>query len=177
MTKKRAKVKVEDDLTEEQVKQVMAEYAQAQIAIARHEAELEKIIADLRETTAEKIKVFQETVRVNLSKMQAFAERHKAELFDKKRSMELAHGVLGFRKGTPKLKAAKGYTWKSVFELLKVKYPDSEFIKVEKKLSRSALLDKREDDEVKALMNEIGVEVVQEDSFFVDLKEEVLDKK
>lgn len=51
-------------------------------------------------------------------RLQAFAEYNKADLFDKKKSVELMHGLFGFRQST-KLKQLKGFKIADTLEKLK----------------------------------------------------------
>ena len=95
---------------------------------------------------------------------------NKDALFSKKKSLESAHGVIGFRTGNPKLKNLKGYTWASVTNLAKEFLP--EYIRITEELAKDKLLADREVPEVAELFPKIGVTVVQEESFYVEPKKE-----
>ena len=75
-------------------------------------AAMDAEITKIRERNAEEIAKFQQQKDDALEVMQTFATENRDELFSKKKSMETAHGVLGFRTGTPKLKTRKGFTWR-----------------------------------------------------------------
>lgn len=102
--------------------------------------------------------------------VQVYATENRDTLFGKKKSLENSHGVLGFRTGTPKLKTRKGFTWGAVLELVKTIAPS--FVRTSEEVAKDRLLADRESEEVVALMPRIGVEVVQDETFYIELKKE-----
>lgn len=84
--------------------------------------------------------------------------------------MESAHGVFGFRIGTPKLKNLKGFTWAAVTNLCKEYLPS--YIRTSEELDKQGLLADRDNEDVAGMFPKIGVQVVQEESFFVEPKKE-----
>ena len=118
--------------------------------------------------------------------LQAYATENQAELFAKKKSLDMAHGVIGFRTGTPKLKTLKGFTWASALQLAK-KFLPITYIRQTEEIAKDRLLADRDLDEVAvydtptgddrtATMREAmavcGIQVVQEETFFVEPKKE-----
>ena len=102
--------------------------------------------------------------------MQAYAVENKEELFARKKSVESAHGVFGFRTGTPKLKNLKGFTWAAVTNLCKELLPS--YIRTSEELAKDKLLADRELPEVAEYFPKIGVQVVQDETFYVEPKKE-----
>lgn len=96
---------------------------------------------------------------------QQWAEGNPQEFADR-RSIEMTHGVLGFRTGQPRLKTLKGWTWDRVKERLASAMP--EFIRTKQEVDKEALLANRSTLDLKAL----GVQSVQDETFFVDPKRE-----
>ena len=95
----------------------------------------------------------------------------------------MAHGTIGFRTGTPKLKTLKGFTWASALELVKRILPG--YIREgEPTIAKDKLLADREADEVfinvgdgdtvsmAEAMKGCGLQVVQEETFYVEPKSE-----
>lgn len=82
--------------------------------------------------------------------MQAYAVENKEELFARKKSVESAHGVFGFRTGTPKLKNLKGFTWAAVTNLCKELLPS--YIRTSEELAKDKLLADRELPEVAGVL-------------------------
>lgn len=86
--------------------------------------------------------------------------------------MESAHGVFGFRTGTPKLKNLKDFTWAAVTNLCKELLPS--YIRISEELAKDKLLADRELPKVAEYFPKIGVQVVQEETFYVEPKRKVM---
>ena len=84
--------------------------------------------------------------------------------------MESAHGVFGFRTGTPKLKNLKGFTWAAVTNLCKELLPA--YIRTTEELAKDKLLADRDVQEVAEFFPKIGVQVVQDETFYLEPKKE-----
>ena len=106
-----------------------------------------------------------------ITQLQLFAETNPG-LFDKKKSLDMAHGILGFRTGTPKLKTLKGFTWPAVTNMLKQFLPA--YVRTVDEPAKDKLLADRDAPEVNKFFTKdgIGCEVVQDETFFVELKKE-----
>ena len=102
--------------------------------------------------------------------VQAYSLENRERLFSKKKSMEGTHGVYGFRTGTPRLKTLRGFTWAAVLNLIKEFLPG--YVRVKEEPAKDLLLADREIPEVAAEFEKCGIEVVQDESFFIDLKKE-----
>lgn len=118
--------------------------------------------------------------------LQSFATENQAELFTKKKSLEMAHGTIGFRTGTPKLKTLKGFTWASALQLAK-KFLPFTYIRQTEEIAKDKLLADREMDEIavydtptgdprivsmKEALAVCGIQVVQDETFYVEPKKE-----
>lgn len=180
----RQKKTVISGVTREAADVAFATFAKADASINKIQAEIElqcakireKRQADLTRLTAERDAAFET--------LQSFATENQAELFARKKSLEMAHGVIGFRTGTPKLKTLKGFTWASALELVKTFLPS--YIRQTEEIAKDRLLADRELDRVNVtdnglILNEIpmsramakcGIQVVQDETFFVEPKSE-----
>ncbi len=111
-----------------------------------------------------------------------YAIENQTELFAKKKSLEMAHGVMGFRTGTPKLKTLKGFTWASALQLTKEFLPG--YVRLTEELAKDKMLADREamvttdEDPLGAgksmieMMAKCGIQVVQDETFYVEPKRE-----
>ena len=107
--------------------------------------------------------------------LQSFATEHRDDLFSKKKSLEMAHGVIGFRTGTPKLKTLKGFTWASALQMVTEFLPD--YIRQSWEIAKDKLLVDRDEDAMVVKMAKCGITVVQDETFYVDPKKEDTDRK
>ena len=165
---KKSKAVVEE-ITEAQLEQKLSEYATAHNELKRVEGELNHKITTLRDKYQNKVESLKEESDDLFTVIQFWVERNR-EQFEKKRSKELLHGKIGLRIGTPKLKTKKGFTWASVLVLVKSLSPN--LIRVKEEIDKESIISKHKDEEFKAIISSIGVEVVQDESFFIELKEE-----
>jgi len=171
MTKSRTKRKtIVPPLNQNEADRVLARYATAHAKREEINAEIDQKLTEIREQYAGDLAELTEVVNDNFKKLQMYYEV-KPELFKKRKSIETAHGLVGFRTGTPKLKTLKGYTWAAVLKLLQAKQAIN-YLRTKVEPAKDLLLANREQPEVITLMSEVGIEVVQDDTFFVDLKKE-----
>lgn len=168
MSKRRKAIAIEE-INRDQAERVIGEYAHVDAKIQELTAEMDQKMTKIRDQYADKLDPLKETREEKFKVLQFFAEKNKA-LFDKKRSIDLTHGVLGFRKGTPKLKTKKGITWAAVVELAREFAPD--WIRTKEEAAKDVMIATREEPGVVERLDKIGVYVDSDESFFVELKKE-----
>lgn len=168
---KRTKKTVMAPATLEQAEQMMSEYAIADARLVEMTAQMDQRITEIREEYADDLAALGSTRKEKFQGIQLFAEQH-SELFGKRKSFAMAHGTIGFRTGTPKLKTLRGFTWNAVTILLKQFLP--EYVRTVDEPAKDKLLADRENPEVAKFFDRdgVGVEVIQEEAFFIDLKKE-----
>lgn len=160
----------------EKVDKAAAEEAFAEFAIADAKqkqitAKMDVEITKIRDRYTEELQKLSDVKDDNFEILKVYAETNRDQ-FGSKKSMELTHGLIGFRTGTPKLKTRKGFTWNSVTNLLKEFLPD--YLRVTEEPAKDMLLANREVPEVAALFPRCGIMVDQDETFFVDPKKEEL---
>lgn len=169
MGKRESKV-VRVGITGEQFEESMALYAVSDAKAAKLNATLDGEIAKLREKYASDLKKAEETKSAAWEVIETYCKENQAELFSKKKSMETAHGVVGFRTGTHKLVTLRGYTWNAVLALVKEIAPA--YVRTKEELNKELLLAQRE--EQAELLPRLGVKVEQDEAFFIELKKEAV---
>ena len=132
---------------------------------------MDEQITKIREKYAADLADLKEVKTTSFETIQTYAVNNR-DAFGKKRSMELTHGTIGFRTGTPKLKLLSKFTWEKSVEMLKVLLP--EYVRTTDEAAKDKLLADRESPEVSALFADCGIKVDQDESFFVEPKKEVL---
>lgn len=153
-------------ISREEFEKSMAEYAAAerseQTIKAKMEAEMNKVRAKYA-GQLEDLVAFKE---VHFNVVEQYAIEHRAELFADKKKVEAAYCTLGFRTGSPKLKLIDGFTWPYVTERCREFLPD--YIKTTYDLAKSKLLADRSKEEVSSQFEKVGVQVVQDETFYLD---------
>lgn len=181
----RKKKTIVTGVTREAADNAFATFAKADASINKINADVELQCAKIREKRQAELTTLTLERDQAFDTLQAFATENQAELFSKKKSLDMAHGTIGFRTGTPKLKTLKGFTWASALELVKAFMPSSYIRKVEE-IAKDKLLADRDLENVmmtesglmeqevtmKDAMAKCGIQVVQEETFYVEPKKE-----
>ncbi len=183
---KRQKKVVVTGVTREQADEAFAQYAKAEAQIQKINAEIDLQCAKTREKYADKLAFLAKQKDEAFATLDSYASENKAELFAKKKSLEMAHGTIGFRTGTPKLKTLKGFTWASALQLAK-KFLPFTYIRQTEEIAKDKLLADRDLKEVavydtptgdprevtmREAMAFCGIQVTQDETFYVETKTE-----
>ena len=157
-------------ISQEQANDAFATYAKADAQIQKINAEIELQCAKIREKQADKLTALDTEREQAFDVLQAFAVENKAELFAKKKSLDMAHGTIGFRTGTPKLKTLKGFTWASVLQKVREFLPG--YVRTSEEVAKDKLLADRDEEGMFDNMSKCGITVAQDETFYVEPKKE-----
>lgn len=169
-------------VSREAADEAFAQYAKADAQSQKITAEIELQCAKIREKYSTKLAELDEAKTKAFDTLQSFAMENQAELFVKKKSLEMAHGVIGFRTGTPKLKTLKGFTWASALNLVKAFLPG--YTRQTEEIAKDKLLADRDVESVvvtdgedvtmpmRDAMAKCGIQVAQDETFYVEPKKE-----
>lgn len=169
-------------VSRETADEAFATYAKNDAQIQKINAEIELQCAKIREKYADKLAVLTTEKEAAFDTLQSFATENQAELFTKKKSLDMAHGTIGFRTGTPKLKTLKGFTWASALQLVKEFLPG--YVRTSEEIAKDKLLADRDIEYANAVTGETtatpmakhmakcGIQVVQDETFYVEPKKE-----
>lgn len=158
----RQKKKVVANVTLPDAEEAFAAYNYATAYLQKMEARINDEITRIREHHAPEINRLQAQRDDCFEVLEVYASEHP-ELFDKKKSVDWTHGTFGYRTGTPKLKTRKGFTWSSVLHLVQNMLPN--YIRTVQELNKEAILADRE--KLQPELPKVGMEVVQDESFYV----------
>lgn len=171
MAKTREKKVLINNITREKAEDAFAEYAQADALQQKIQAQMDISITKIRDKNASQLAELADKKTEAFEKMQAYATEN-IEDFGKKKSMEMAHGIIGFRIGTPSLKLkSKSYTLASALTLLKEF--GQKYVRTKEEMDKASLIADREDDDTKALIDKVGLMIVQDETFYVEAKKEL----
>ena len=160
--------KVNIDVTIAQFEEAMEKYATAE----RREAEINKIIEaevnELLEKYEDELLTLAQGKTMAFEIVQSYCLNNKEQLFSKRRSIGTLHGIAGFRLGTPRLKTVKRGNWDKVMARLKEKLPA--YIRTVEEPAKDLLLADRHKEKVAPILVEIGLQVVQDELFYIETK-------
>jgi len=129
---------------------------------------LEEEVGELLKRYEEELTNMASLKQKAFDKVQAYCVNNKQRLFARTRYIGTAEGKAGFRLGTPRLKPDKGRTWEVVLAGLKMKLP--EYIRTVEEPAKDLLLADRNTDHVAKALVELGVQVVQDELFYIVTK-------
>ena len=152
---------------------ILAQYAEVDAKIEQINATMDEAFTKVREQYAAELSDLSEKRNQAYQQMQMYAEANREELFIKKKSVDMSQGTIGYRTGTPKLKTAKGHTWAVVLKLLKNLAP--QYVRSKEEPAKDVLLADRDKKGNKELYADAGLQVVQDETFYIDLKKEETD--
>lgn len=107
--------------------------------------------------------------------LQAWAEANPGE-FGKRKSLDLMHAVLGWRTGTPRLKTLPKWTFDKVLERIQRVALFKRYVRKKLSIDKEAIIGDRDQFEEKDL-KQVGLTIVQDETFFIDPKIEEVDPK
>lgn len=167
---KRTKKTVHSGISREEADKAFAEFAQADAKVCSITAKMDLEMTKIREKYADQLAELNDVKERSFDIVQVYALENKEELFSKRKSVESAHGVFGFRTGTPKLKTLKGFTWPAVVNLCKEFLPD--YVRTTYEVAKDKLLADRDKEEVRNHFEDVGVMVTQDETFYLEPKKE-----
>jgi phage host-nuclease inhibitor protein Gam len=131
-------------------------------------ADMDQRIKAIRDDYADDLASVADNINTLTALAQQWAEANP-DKFAKKKSLQLTHGTLGFRTGTPKLKLLRGWSWDGVLSRLKEHGKSASFIRAKEEIAKEEILasyarnDCFDDD-----LKHIGLKVTQDESFYVE---------
>ena len=162
---KRVKLTGPSIVTRDQMERVVGQICALTILRDQTTATMDGRLQEIRQQYEQQLSDTAGELDKLMAMAQDWAEEHPEE-FGKRRSIEMVHGTLGFRTGTPKLKTLKGWTWDRVLEMLKSANL-SYLIRRKEEVNKEAILAEAAKQNLQSWC-EIGCQVVQDESFFVE---------
>ena len=159
-------------VTKQRAISAMERYAVATSQLKQIEAKIELTTQRAREAQQERIAAYQQCQKEAREALQVFALEMKQTLFSGKKSLHLQHGSIGFRTGTPRVVKRRSLTWEAALRLFKQK--EWPFVRVKEAVDKEQIIAQRGDPGMMAALSDMGIEVRQEERFFIAVDEEKL---
>lgn len=160
-------------ITKLRAEEILGELATLKLEERDRKTEMDREITAVRERFEKPLHDLGKQIEDRTVLLESWASANPAE-FGKKKSIELLHGTVGYRTGTPKLKTLAKWTWDRVLEAIKTLGFDA-LVRVKEAVNKEAIIGAIgagtfTDTEARA----IGVQLVQDEAFFVEPKMEEL---
>jgi len=156
------------EITAAGFEEAMQRYAGAERREAEINNSIEGEVNELLEKYNDELMCISQSKTIAFSIVQSYCLGNKETLFEKRRSIGTQHGIAGFRLGTPRLKTIKGSNWDNVLNELRIKLPA--YVRVTEEPAKDLLLADRHKESVAPLLQQIGVQVVQDELFYIESK-------
>ena len=160
-------------ITSLQYEEALAKYAGNDARICSLGAEMDERITEIRDEYSADLEILGKDNEMLMAVIKGYVTQNKDSLLEKdRRSFETLYGKIGFRMGMPTLKTLRGLKWDDVVVLLKQYAPD--YVRTVEEVNKEKLIGDREKEGIGDKLDTLGVKVSQTETFFIDLKKEVL---
>ena len=162
--------KLATEITPAQFEEAMERYAAAGLRGLEINKAIEAEVNEILEKYEHDLQFASQSKNAAFETMRAYCTLNKDKLFGKRRSIGTPHGTAGFRLGTPRLKTAPGHNWKTIMKKLREKLPA--YVRITEEPAKDLLLADRHKDSVAPMLLEIGVQVVQDELFYIEPRQQ-----
>lgn len=149
---------------------LVGELAEMEIQSDELTAKMNSELDGIRARYEPKLQNLRGNINIRRDALEQWAEAHK-DLFKEKRSIEFERGTIGFRVGQPQLKVLAKRTWEKVKELLCSDKDLIIYTRANISVAKDLILADR-DNLSDEKLKKIGVKVVQEDTFYCEVKKD-----
>lgn len=171
MSKSRSKIKLPEIATREQAEAMMNAYAADANSLRALTSQMDEEILAIKKSYESGIAALDKMLEEKKLTLLLWAQAHPEKFPKGRKSIEFLSGILGFRTGTPKLALlSRAWTWEKVLQKLKSVRAFVSFVRVKEEVDKEGLLAQIQHGGTPALADEIGVKVVQDESFFIEPK-------
>jgi len=167
----RAKKKVIANVSVDQAQESSASYANAHVRLSKIEAKMNEEINKVKSKYQDDITSLQEEKEEHFEILEVYAKETK-ETWGKKKSLDMLHSVIGFRTGMPKVVKDKKFSWDAVTELVSKFFP--QFVRSKNELDKESLIAWKEAEGFDELKKSCFIDIVQDETFYVEPKVEDL---
>lgn len=165
---KRIKVKAPVIKTREEVEAIVGDITRLKSFQQQTTAAMDARLTEVRAEYEQQLGDAEADLAPMVESVRAWAEANP-EAFGKNKSLDLLHGIIGWRIGNPTLKTLSGWTWDRVLEKLKSATAYACFVRTKEEVDKASLLAQRETLLDGDLRN-MGMRVVQDETFFIEPK-------
>lgn len=136
--------------------------------------QMDRELTAVRENYDAPIAAYGKQIAEKTALLEGWASANPEEFPKDRKSIDMVHGTVGFRTGTPKLKTLFRKTWEAVKETLKA-FGLIQFVRGKEEVDKEKIIAAYQAKEIGDNdLKKVGVAVVQDETFFVEPKLEEL---
>jgi len=162
-------------ITRARAEEILGEIATLTIEQRAQKNELDRELTAAREKYEAPLTALGKQIEEKTALLESWASANPAEFPKQRKSIDLLHGTIGYRTGTPKLKTLAKWTWDRVLEKLRgLGAPVAGFIRTKEEVNKEAIIAAvTAGNMLVGEERQFGVAVVQDEAFFVEPKLEL----
>jgi phage host-nuclease inhibitor protein Gam len=166
-------------ITRSRAEELLGEIAMLTIEQREQKNALDREMTAARERFETPLTTLGKQIEEKTALLESWASANPSEFPKGRKSIELLHGILGYRTGTPKLKTLPKWTWDRVLENLKsLGKVVAGFVRTKDEVNKEAIIAAVSEGRLEATeARQLGVQVIQEETFFVEPKLEENDAR
>lgn len=154
--------------TREEAEAAMRELCIAVCKLDALTAKMNEKLARVRGEFEADVSAMAETADLLKAKVLSWADKNPQE-FAKKKSVEMVHGVVGYRTAPPAVRLVRGVTWDKAVSILETEYP--ELVRVKKEADKEGLIAARSIIPAEKFAA-LGIRIEQAETPYVDVKKD-----
>lgn len=164
-------------ITREQCAEEVRKYAETRNRINALDAQMNREILALKGRFEARIEDLKQKAKVHAKLIEGWAMDNPDEFQPDKKSVDFPCGTIGHRTGTPTVSAIGGWTLGRALKVILAR-GETRFVATKESLSKEAILTAFRRKEVSSeWLREVGLEVRQNEKFFIDPKLEETEKE
>lgn len=173
----KTRIKYTQPINRTRAEELLGELVTAIILKNKAQTAMDRKLTEIRKEYEEKLAGIGQVIEEKTELLHCWASNNPDEFPKDRKSLEMVHGMIGFRTGTSALKPRLKKTWKKILETIKeLKLTD--LIRSKEEVNKELIISEYTQGKMTlARLVEIGVEVVKEESFFVEPKIEELENR
>lgn len=160
-------------MNREGLENALGDYSKVTIQLTRKALELDAKINLLRKQYEVELTEMTEQAEAMFDDIQAWATLNQAE-FETRKSIELIHGIIGFRTCPAAVKQVGGVKVEHTIDMMKINPSFKPFLREKTELDKDSILGAYALKQEGLIVNlaAVGLKIEQKENFFVELKKE-----
>ncbi|NBW10980.1 MAG: hypothetical protein EBR82_23410 [Caulobacteraceae bacterium] len=156
--------------TRAEAEAALREIAEATQSRNARQAELDARLTEVRAEYEAVLIALEKQISEKTGHLQVWAALNASEFPEGRKSLQLTHGVIGYRTSPPKLTLLKGQKWDGVLSLL-IGLFGGKYIRTKEEVAKDDILKAAQSGDLQdAQLRQLRVAVTQEEAFYVETK-------
>lgn len=171
------RITLKSKITRARAEELTGEIATLTLERNERKIAMDRELTAIRENYEGTIDPLEKQIAEKTELLEAWASANPDEFPKDRKSLDMLHAVIGYRTGTPKLKTLLRFTWPKVLERI-INSNHREWRRIKETVNKDQIIEDFAQKIVgNAELKGIGVEVVQDEIFFIEPKLEQLENR